>query len=68
MLDDVSGMIHERPVAQSNLPGRSMLVVLLTVAASGVVVIEQPGSSVLEAHDAFKRVMQLLRQQKIAAT
>ena len=48
-------------------PCRSILVIMVLLAMGGVAVVEQPGTSILPEHVAFKRLVALLRVRKIPA-
>ena len=47
---------------------RAMLLAILVVAMGGVMVVEQPGSSLLPRHNAFRHFCRLLRHRGLAAT
>lgn len=46
-------------------PGRSLLLLLLMVAAGGVPIFENPNSTLLNAHNRFVQVVQLLKDKGI---
>ena len=46
-------------------PGRSLLLLLLMIACGGVPIFENPNSTLLNAHNRFVQVVQLLKDRGI---
>lgn len=45
-----------------------MLLVLMIICAEGVLIIENPGSSLLASHDRFRHVVALLKDKGISTS
>lgn len=53
-------------VSSTNPTCRTMLLIMMVIAAGGVPLIENPGSSLLASHDRFRHLVKILKEKGIS--